>query len=134
MTVDCETETPGTFRQVIHVDAHTLHADVAPSLGGGATAPGPHEYFDVSLAACKALTAAWYAKSHHIALDRVEVHIERDATREREGTYVLRVRLAYHGPLTDAERHKLHDIVSRCPVHKLMTSSTVEIVTEPLPG
>jgi putative redox protein len=42
------------------------------------------------------------------------------------------VRLAFHGPLSDEQRHKLHDVVARCPIHKLMTTSTVEIETAPL--
>ena len=132
MAVDCKTETPGGFRQIVQVDAHTLHADVMPALGGHDTAPGPHEYFDTSLATCKAITATWYAKKNGIALDRVEVHVERDASREREGTYVLHVSMAFFGALSDAEKQKLHDVVSRCPIHKLMTTSTVEIETRPL--
>jgi len=132
MSVDCKTEVPGGFRQIVQVDAHTLHADVKPALGGGDSAPGPHEYFDVSLATCKALTATWYAKKNGIALDRVEVHVERDASREREGTYVLEVALAFFGGLSDAEKQKLHDVVGRCPIHKLMTTTTVEIQTKPL--
>ena len=134
MSVDCRTEKPGAFRQVITIDAHTLHADVGAALGGGGSAPGPHDYFDASLAACKALTATWYAKKSGIALDRVEARVERDDSRERQGTYVLRVALAYFGALTDADRAKLHDVVSRCPVHKLMTTATVEIETAPPAG
>jgi putative redox protein len=129
MRIDCQTEQPGAFRQVIRVGAHTLHADIGAALGGQASAPGPHEYFDTSLAACKALTAHVYAKGHSIALDRVDVHVERDASREREGTYVLRVELEFFGALTEAEKMKLHDVVSRCPIHKLMTSTKVEIVS-----
>lgn len=130
--IDCQTETPGGYRQVVRVDAHTLHADVGPSLGGTGSAPGPHDYFDVSLATCKALTATWYAKKNGILLDRVEAHVERDDSRERQGTYVLKVKLAFFGPLSDAEKQKLHDVVGRCPVHKLMTTTTVEIETAPL--
>jgi putative redox protein len=132
MTVDCKTETPGGFRQVVQVDAHTLHADVSAAEGGQDSAPGAHEYFDVSLATCKALTATWYAKKNAIPLDRVEVHVERDASREREGTYVLRVAMAFFGGLSEPQKQKLHDVVSRCPIHKLMTTTTVEIETKPL--
>lgn len=132
MTITSRTERPGSFRQVLRIDAHTLHADVAAALGGGDSAPGPHEYFDASLAACKALTVAWYAKKNGIALDTVEVHVERDDSRERQGTYVLRVSLAFEGALSDAERAKLHDIATRCPVHKLMTTVDVVIETAPL--
>ena len=127
MSITCKTEQPGGFRQVITVDSHTLHADVTQALGGQNSAPGPHEYFDASLAACKAMTATWYAKKNGLALDRVEVHVERDDSRERQGTYALRVQLAFFGALSDAEKQKLHDVVSRCPIHKLMTTTTIEI-------
>ena len=130
--VRSETEVPSKFRQIVRVDAHTLRADVLPEVGGEGSAPGPHEYFDVSLATCKALTAAWYAKRKKLALDRVEVLVTRDDTKEREGLYKLHVELAYFGALSDEEKKQLHDAVGRCPVHKLMTTATISIETAPL--
>src|SRR5580692_1136420 len=107
MTIECRNEVDGVFRQVIRVGAHTLYADVAETLGGAASAPNPHDYFDASLAACKALTAMMYARKHAIALDRVDVLVDRDTTGEREGTYVLRVQLAYFGGLSDEEKQRV---------------------------
>jgi putative redox protein len=130
--IDCETETPNEFPQTLHIDAHTLRADAPIADGGKGSAPSAHDLFDSALAACKTLTAIWYAKRNQIPLERVESHVERDDTEERKGTYRLRVRLAFHGPLTDEQRRKLHDVVTRCPIHKLMTTSTVEIETAPL--
>lgn len=63
---------------------------------------------------------------------RVESHVERDDTGERQGTYVLKVKLAFHGPLSEPQRAKLYDVVSRCPIHKLMTTTDVRIETAPL--
>ncbi len=131
-TIHVETETPGKFRQVVRIDAHTLHADVVPALGGDASAPGPHDIFDASLATCKALTAAWFARKRGFALDRIVAEVTRDDSREREGTYVLRVKLEFHGGLSAADKQAVYDAVARCPVHKLMTTSTVEIETAPL--
>jgi putative redox protein len=131
MTIECETEQPGAFRQVVRVDAHTFHADVGASMGGQGSAPGPHDYFDASLATCKALTAHLYAKRHGMALDRVDVHVARDASREREGIYALRLKVEFFGALTETEKTKLHDVVSRCPIHKLMTTTKIEIVSDP---
>jgi putative redox protein len=132
--IDCETERPNHFPQILRVGEHALRADVAVPLGGEASAPGPHDYFDAALAACKTLTASWYAKQHNIPLERVESHVERDDSKERQGTYVLKVRLAFHGPMTEAQRTKLYDVVARCPVHKLMTTTDVVIETAPLEG
>ena len=130
--IDCETERPNEFRQVLHVRDHVFNADVGASSGSTDSAPGPHDYFDAALASCKALTATWYAKKNGIPLERVESHVERDASQERAGTYKLIVRLAFHGPLDDAQRQKLYEVAGKCPVHKLMTSVTIEIETAPL--
>jgi putative redox protein len=132
MTITSQTESPGAFRQLVSIDAHTLHADVSSAIGGGDTAPSPHDYFDASLATCKALTACVVAKQRGIALERVAIEIERDASQERKGTYVLTVKLAFEGGLSEAEKQFLHDIVARCPIHKLMATSTVEIRQLPL--
>lgn len=130
--IDCETETPNGLGQILHVRAHTLHADLLPAGGGTDSAPDPHDYFDAALAACKALTATWYARKNGIALERVESHVERDDSQERAGKYVLKVRLAFHGPLSDDDKARLYAVVSRCPIHKLMTTSEVVIETAPL--
>lgn len=132
MKVQSQTETTGALRQVLSVGAHTLHADVAEALGGASTAPGPHEYFDLSLAACKALTAHVVARSRGWALERVEVEVERDDSQERQGKYGLRVQLRFLGALSEEEKHKLYDLVGRCPIHKLMTTAEVTIETAPL--
>jgi putative redox protein len=130
--IDCETEHPNDFPQVLHVRDHAFRADVDLASGGTDSAPAPHDYFDASLVACKTLTAMWYAKRNGIALERVEAHVERDDTEERRGKYVLRVRVAFHGNLTEEERGRLFTAVSRCPIHKLMTTTDVVIETAPL--
>ncbi len=134
--VKTETERVGAFRQVLHVDrgGHVLHADMADE-GGGGTAPGPHDLFDASLAACKALTAHWYARRRNFPLERITAVVERDDAREREGQYGLTVTLQLIGPeLTPEQRARLVDVVGRCPVHKLMTSVDIAITTHVVPG
>jgi putative redox protein len=130
--IDCETERANEFSQILHVREHTFRADVGPAVGSADSAPGPHDYFDAALVACKTLTATWYAKKNGMPLERVEAHVERDDSRERDGTYVLRVRLAFHGPLSEEQRAKLYRAVGNCPIHKLMTTTDVVIETAPL--
>jgi putative redox protein len=105
---------------------------VGASDGGTDSAPGPHDYFDAALAACKALTATWYARKHALPLERVETHVERDDHEERAGKYVLKVRVAFHGPLSDEQRASLYAAVGKCPIHKLMTTTDVVVETAPL--
>ncbi len=125
--VDSETEKAGEIVQRIKTRAHELHGDVLPESGGHDSAPSPHDYFDVALASCKTLTAHWYAKKFNIPLERVEAHVERDARQELHGIYKLTVTLSFHGPLDEQQRKKLAAAVERCPIHKLMTTSEVEI-------
>jgi len=133
MTIDCQTETPNTYPQKLQIREHSLRADVGASMGSIDSAPSPHDYFDAALAACKTLTATWYAKRNHIPLERVESHVDRDESQERQGVYKLKLRLAFHGAqLTSEQKQKLYEVVERCPIHKLMTSSDVQIETAPL--
>jgi len=130
MSIDCLTEPRGRLRHVLTIDAHTLVADMPLASGGDASGPSPHDYFDASLATCKALTAMIYARSHGIPLERVHLRVERDDTREREGTYVLNVTVGFEGGLSVEQRARLLQIVDHCPVHKLMTATTIEIRTK----
>src|SRR5256885_12172617 len=98
-TIRCATETPNAFPVKLDVRAHTFRSDVGPGSGSEDSAPGPHDYFDGALAACKALTAVWYARKHQMPLERVETRVERNDAEERRGKYVLKVHLAFHGPL-----------------------------------
>jgi putative redox protein len=133
--ISSRTERPGAFRQVIEVDAsgHTLFADSDKEGGGGETAPGPHDLFDASLAACKALTSHWYARQKGYPLERVVAVVGRDDSKEREGHYQLTVTLDFQGPLTAEQRTRLLAVAAKCPVHKLMTTVEIAITTDAAP-
>lgn len=128
-TIDSQNERPGEYPQVLRIREHTLRADVGAALGSTDSAPGPHDYFDAALATCKTLTATWYARRHDIPLERVECQVERDDSEERRGKYRLRVRVTFHGPMSDPQRTALAAAVAKCPIHKLMTTVDVEIET-----
>ena len=125
--VDSASERANEFPQVVKTRAHTFRADVTEALGSTDSAPGPHDYFDAALASCKALTATWYAKRHDIPLERVETHVERDPSQERQGKYGLKVKVAFFGPISDEQRERLEKAVAACPIHKLMTTSEIVI-------
>lgn len=127
--VDCATVQANEYPQELHVRSHTLRADVGPESGSTDSAPSPHDYFDSALAACKALTAVWYARRHGIPLERVATRVERDDSEERKGKYHLRVHLDFQGPLSGEQRTALERAVAACPIHKLMTRTEIEIET-----
>lgn len=116
--------------QRIGIGPHTLYSDVSVELGGEGAAPEPHDLFDAALGACKALTLALYAKQRGIPLEGLDVQLSRDDSQERQGVYRLDVELTLHGALDDAQRQQLLRIADKCPIHKLMTSSEVQVSTQ----
>lgn len=133
MTIFLQKSDSGNFRQTIRVHQgstqHTLFADVVASLGGDDSAPDPHDIFDASLAACKAITLMMYAKRKQLALDWVNIEIHRDNSQEATGQYQLNVVLKLIGHLSDSERQQLLAIADKCPIHKLMTATKVQVNT-----
>ncbi|MDF3196139.1 OsmC family protein [Pseudomonas sp. 1928-m] len=116
--------------QRISIGPHTLHSDVSVELGGAGSAPEPHDLFDAALGACKALTLALYAKQRGLPLEGLDVKLNRDDSQERQGIYRLDVELTLHGALDDAQRQQLLRVADKCPIHKLMTSSEVQVNTQ----
>ncbi len=128
-TLYLETTEDGALRQRIDIGQHQLFADMNVLAGGQDSAPDPHDLFDASLAACKALTLMLYAKQHNIPLQRVSIDLQRDASQERAKIYALDIGLQLIGPLSDEERLKLLLIADKCPIHKLMSQATINIYT-----
>lgn len=122
--------TENGLRHSIEIGEHLLHTDVPVEFGGEASGPEPHDLFDAAIGACKALTLMLYAKQKGMPLDSLDVHVSRDDSEERKGIYRLAVQLDLHGALDDAQRQQLLRIADKCPVHKLVTSSEVQITTQ----
>ena len=128
-TTTCHTIQPNEFPQAVQIRTHSFGADVGPAAGSTDASPGPHDYFDAALATCKALTATWFARRKGIPLERVEVQVDSDDRDERNGIYRMRVRVVFHGPMTDEQRASLDRAVAACPIHKLMTTAEIQIET-----
>ncbi|MCE8019025.1 OsmC family protein [Halomonas sp. MCCC 1A11036] len=129
-SIEIVSERNSIFRQRIHIEGfEDLYSDVPVAFGGEGNAPDPHDYFDLSLGACKAITAQMYARRKQWPLEGISVRINRDDSEERKGVYRLEVVMTFHG-IGDAEqRARLEEISDKCPIHRLMTSATVEVTT-----
>ena len=127
--IDTATIRPGEFPLDVRVRSHAFTSDVAAVTGSHDAAPGPHDFFDIALATCKAMTAMWYARRKAIPLERVATHVESDDSQERAGVYRIRVRVELFGPMSDEQRADIHRAIGACPIHKLMTTADVQIET-----
>ena len=123
-------ERNSAFRQRVEVNGmDDLFADVPTVVGGDESAPDPHDYFDIALGTCKAITVQMYAKRKQWPLEAITVKVQRDDSGERQGLYKLDVTLELHGISDPEQRAKLEEISHRCPIQRLMTQATIEIAT-----
>ncbi len=118
------------FRQRVELEgAEDLFVDVPEAFGGEGSAPDPHDYFDLSLGACKAITAQMYARRKGWPLEGIEVVVNRNEREERRGVYRLEVVMAFLGKLDADQQARLEEISHKCPIHRLMTDAMVMITT-----
>ena len=134
MTIFVTRDTAHKMQHTVHVRDHSFAIDEPPSNGGEDLGLTPHDVYDSALGACKAMTVLWYANRKQIPVEDIRVTVDRDDSAERQGVYRLRVTLAVTGALSDAQRQELLKVAEKCPVHKLMTVATTEVVTELAPG
>ena len=119
--------TTGT-RHTVRIRNEAFAADVTQPDGQGAATP--HDLYDASLAACKALTVMLYAQRKNMPVEDIEVLVDRDDSAERKGIYRLKTSLRVTGALDETQRAELLRVAAKCPVHKLMTEVKTEIETD----
>jgi len=133
MTITITRDTSRKMKHTATVRRHTIVLDEQANNGGEDLGVTPHDLYDSALGACKALTVLWYAKRKGMPLEDIEVVVDRDDSAERQGVYKLKASLRLTGELSDAQRDELLAVAGKCPVHKLMTQVSTEVVTELAP-
>ncbi|AVV32486.1 peroxiredoxin [Halomonas sp. SF2003] len=142
MSIEVISRRSGSFVQRVQVASFDeLLVDVPAVVGGDESAPDPHDYFDLSLGACKSITVQMYARRKGLPLAGIITTVDRDDSDERRGSnseYRLTVSmqfLAEEGQELDAEtRARLIEISERCPIHRLMTSTRVAVTSREAPA
>lgn len=123
---------PLGFRAEVRIGPrHRFPADEPVAEGGEDTGPGPYALLTASLGTCTAMTLRDYARRKGWPLETVTVDVThetianaKDAPRADRLTRTIRI----EGALDDAQRARLIDIASRCPVSRTLEGE-VEIVT-----
>jgi putative redox protein len=107
------------FSFEIKVRDFLVTTDVTEDLGGINSAPDPHDYLQVALAACTAITLQMYARRKAIPLEYADVKIK--ITAEGSSNEILR-EIKLVGDLNEEQKQALLTIANKCPIHKFLST------------
>jgi putative redox protein len=114
------------YEHEIEIREHRLISDETEDSGGGDQGPSPTELLAGALASCTAITIEMYADRKEWDLGDVEVAAE--FTRgTADAAPKARVDIRIPVDLTDEQREKILTIAHKCPVHRALLGSDVEI-------
>ena len=119
------------FTNHVYTDTHHIIADEPISFGGSDLGPSPFELLNASVGSCTVLTLKLYAKRKKWDLQEVYVYLsyskkhsdELGLDTDAQGQLdhiTKKIRLI--GNLDDAQRKRLLEIASKCPVHKTVSN------------
>ena len=122
------------FTTKIQTKNHSMIADEPVKVGGNDFGPSPYEYLNASLAACTVMTLKMYAERKKWDLQEVFVYISH--SRKHSDDLNMQVekpkyldhiskKLKFVGNLDAAQKERLKEIASRCPVHKTIASEVI---------
>jgi putative redox protein len=114
------------YEHEIEIREHRLISDETEDAGGQDQGPAPTELLAGALASCTAITIEMYADRKEWELGQVEVVAE--FTRgTADASPKARVDIRIPVELTDEQREKILAIAHKCPVHRALLGSDVEI-------
>ncbi|MEN0021576.1 MAG: OsmC family protein [Planctomycetota bacterium] len=116
-----------SFKTGIEVGGHSFVSDAPAEHGGDDTAASPMALLAASLASCKAMTCAMYAKRKGWPVERIDVVVQHsqaasdgDSSKPRDRFHAD---ITIVGDVDSDQQQRIYDIAARCPVHKALTGS-----------
>lgn len=114
------------FTHEIEIRDHRLTADETAQDGGNDAGARPTELLAASLASCTSITLLMYAERKGWDLGALEVTAEFEQG-DRETPPKFRVHIPLPAGLPDEQVERLQVIASKCPVHRTLRATEVEI-------
>lgn len=99
---------------------HTIVTDEPQSLGGGDTAPAPHELLPSALASCIATMLALYASKRDWRMGDVVVEVDYDPDAQPRH---CDIRVKLPADLSEDQLLRLRRVVGTCPVRRALAEA-----------
>jgi putative redox protein len=114
------------YEHEVEIREHRLIVDEPEASGGGDQGPSPTELLAASLASCTAITIEMYADRKEWDLGEVVVTADfTEATADSAAKF--KVDIQSPAELTDEQRDRILTIAHKCPVHRALLGSDVEV-------
>jgi putative redox protein len=114
------------YEHEVEIREHRMIVDEPEEDGGGDQGPRPTELLAASLATCTAITIEMYAGRKEWELGAVEVTADfTPGTSDAPPKF--KVGIGIPAELTDEQRERILAIAHKCPVHRALLASEVEI-------
>ena len=121
--------------EVRYGEGQVMRTDEPVAAGGDGTGPDPYDLLLAALGSCISMTVTLYARRKQWPLERVTVKLSQRRVHARDCTdcgeyaegHIHRIErtVELEGELTAEQRTRLHEIASKCPVYKTLTSPIV---------
>ena len=117
------------FTTLIKAGRHYLTADEPEEVGGNDFGPTPYELLASSLAACTAMTLRMYANRKNLDIEEIKVHVTHSKRYSDDAAHGNQpdARIEHfermveiEGDINEAQRQRMIEIASKCPVHKTL--------------
>lgn len=122
---------PG-FAVEVTARQHRWRADEPPAIGGSDTGPTPYDLLLGALGACTAMTMRMVATRENINVDSIAIALGHDRNHARDCDHcsepsarieAIQRRIKIVGEMSEAQRQRLTDVASKCPVHRTLTGT-----------
>ncbi|MEO0392891.1 MAG: alpha/beta fold hydrolase [Pseudomonadota bacterium] len=121
------------FSLTIALGHHNLVADEPAVVGGKDLGPDPFGYVMIGLGACTVMTMRMYADHKGWPVGTMQVAMNYDASKDPETGdrhQVFTRRVSLSDQLTAEQKARVIEIANKCPVHRMLTEETPEIITQ----